>query len=461
MNRLRLGPLLLLCTLWSACARNRPSEPGPRATRAASIARPLEVYQELGFIAGPPEFPAVASLATLAGPGDSTYVLFALSLPNSALRFRRDEAGFLGEYNIALTFLRDTVIARRIDRKENVRIGSFAETGRTDESIIFQEVVALTPGKYKIQLLAKDAYSSRALRARDSVEVPAYGRARRLSVPVLVYTASGRVGPEVAPDFIVNPRRTVPYGADLPHVYVELYEAAEPETVQLRVVDERGQSLWQEQSLIEKGNARLRYALIDIPAGALPLGRLYLEATSVGTSAEIIRSPLLVTISDQWMVANFDEVLRFINYIGFPAELDSLRSVTGAERRARWESFWSRRDPLPATALNEFREEFFQRVRFATEHFGESGRPGWDSDRGEVYIVLGIPDQVSERHIGREVGAVPNGIEWVFESAPGGRLQLLFLDRAGFGRYELTPQSESAFRAAAQRLKPRPGASYE
>jgi hypothetical protein len=36
---------------------------------------------------GSAQFPAVASLATLAGPGDSTYVLLGMSMPNTALRF--------------------------------------------------------------------------------------------------------------------------------------------------------------------------------------------------------------------------------------------------------------------------------------------------------------------------------------------------------------------------------------
>lgn len=450
----RLIVALLLSASVLACGRT--TAPRPRLGRMEPIARPLQIYQELGFLAGPADFPAVASLATLAGPRDSAYVLFGLSLPNSALRFQRDVAGFVGEYQVSVAFLRDSMVVKRIDRRENVRVGSFAETGRTDESIIFQDLIALAPGKYTIALQANDAFSSRGFRARDTLEVPAYGRDRRLSVPVLVYQAAGRAAPAQRPDFIVNARRTVPYGVEIPHVYVELYGAQTPQEVQLRVVDEQGNAIWQSQALVDRGNERLRYALIDIPTATLPLGKLFLEATTAGSSAEIIRSPLLVTISDQWMVANFEEVLHFVNYIAFPAELDSLRNVTGSERRERWERFWERRDPLQATPLNEFREEFFQRVRFATEHFGESGRPGWDTDRGEVYIVLGAPDHVMERQIGREVGQHPNAIEWLYENVAGARLQLVYVDRTGFGRFDLTPQSEHAFRTSAHRLKARP-----
>src|SRR5690606_10017005 len=143
----------------------------------------------------------------------------------------------------------------------------------------------------------------------------------------------------------------------------------------------------------------VRYGVVDLPAATLPLGRFWVEVTGPGTG--VVRTPIVLTISDQWMVANFEEVLEFLRYIAHPDELDSLRTGTPAERRTRWETFWAKRDPLPITDLNEFRDEFFQRVRYATEAFREpGGRAGWQTDRGEVYIVLGPPDQALERYIG-------------------------------------------------------------
>lgn len=161
---------------------------------------------------------------------------------------------------------------------------------------------------------------------------------------------------------------------------------------------------------------------------------------------------MLVTISEQWMVANFDDVLNFLSYIARPEELDSLREASGAERQEAWDRFWARRDPIPATATNEYLEEFFERVRTATEYFGEPGRPGWQTDRGEVYIILGRPDEI----IGLERPASTLGIagliEWIYYDSPIGRLDLQFVDRTGVGRYELTPSSRSAFRNAARRM---------
>lgn len=451
MRRLLLLGALTSASTIAACSHTRGADPNPREVE--TIARPLEVYQQLGMLAGPPEFAAVARMATLAGPGDSTFLMINMSMPNSAVRFQRTEAGFAADYRVDVVVLRDTQQVRQVVRNETVRVGSFAETGRTEESILFQDFFALQPGKYIVRLQVADQNSSRGFRGVDTVDVPAYPRDAKLATPLIVYQAAGREHVNERPAVIANARNTVPYGTGTPHVYLELYGAAEAHPVSLRVVDDAGATLWSAQATLS-GDQELRHGLVDVPAEALPIGRFWLEATA-SPGMKPLRLPLLITISDQWMVANFDEVLRFLDYVASPVELDSLKKATGALRRDMWERFWAKRDPLPATPVNEFREQFFDRVRIATEQFNESGRPGWETDRGEVYIVLGPPDNAIEREVGRDVGAQPNFVEWLYDSLPSGRLILQFIDRSGFGRYELTQSSESAFRTVAARMRPR------
>ena len=447
---LRLGLLVLLLL---GCGGGSGAR-GPTPQRETSVARPLDVYRELGLLAGTGEYPAVASFATMAGPADSTYVLFALSLPNSALRFQRDGSGFRGEYAVRVTFRRDSVAIRELQRQEVVRIPTFAETGRTEESVVFQEMILVAPGEYTVEVEARDANSSRGFQAVDTLVVPRYGAAgRRVSEPVVVYRATGRADQDAYPDLITNPRRTVAYGTEAPRLYVEAYGVSEGFPVSIRVVDDHGSELWQTEVALLEGSPELRSAVVEIPREPLPLGRLWVEMrTPADTQA--VRSPLLITISDQWMVANFEEVLEFLKYIASDEELDSLTAVSGAERRERWERFWERRDPVPATPINEFREQFFERVRVATEQFGEPGLPGWKTDRGEVFIVLGWPDHAfeqDERLV--DITSSRRILVWIYERSPVGRLELVFEDRSGFGRYRLTPSSDAAFRSAASRLR--------
>jgi GWxTD domain-containing protein len=443
-----------LALLAVACGGG-PGPRGPAPEDVEAVGRPVEAYQRLGLIAGPGYFPAIADFATLDGPADSTYVLFGMSLPNSALRFNRDAAGFFAEYLVNLTFLRDSVEVKRESRRESVRVTAFQETGRTEESIVFQHLVALAPGRYLVALQAADGNSSRGFRVTDTLDVPAYGEAgTRLSSPIVVYQGDGRSTPDSAPALILNPRHTVAYGGEPPRIYLEIYGAAAPAPITVSVLDEADNPIWSARATVEQGDGALRRATLELPSASLPLGALRVEVAAAETGQRV-RTPLLNSISEQWVMADFEEVLQFLEYVGTHAEIDSLRKGTPAERRRLWDQFWARRDPLPATPDNEFRDDFFARVRHVSEQFTEvGGLPGWRTHRGEVWIVLGPPSFAQERYIGREefVGR-PNAIEWIYESAPGGRLLLLFVDRTSFGRYELTASSLSAFRSIADRMK--------
>ena len=63
------------------------------------------------------------------------------------------------------------------------------------------------------------------------------------------------------------------------------------------------------------------------------------------------------------------------------------------------ESFWQRRDPTPDTEENEYKEEHYQRIAYANEHFA-AGIPGWKTDRGRMYIMYGKPDEIDSHPSG-------------------------------------------------------------
>lgn len=66
------------------------------------------------------------------------------------------------------------------------------------------------------------------------------------------------------------------------------------------------------------------------------------------------------------------------------------------EREKFVENFWLIRDPTPGTPANEFKEEHYRRLEYANKVLGRgSARPGWMTDMGRVYIILGEP---LERH---------------------------------------------------------------
>lgn len=75
------------------------------------------------------------------------------------------------------------------------------------------------------------------------------------------------------------------------------------------------------------------------------------------------------------------------------------RLTTDDERYQFIEQFWLRRDPSPDTLENETRDEHYRRIAYANERFA-SGKPGWKTDRGRIYITWGPPDQIESHPSG-------------------------------------------------------------
>jgi GWxTD domain-containing protein len=116
-----------------------------------------------------------------------------------------------------------------------------------------------------------------------------------------------------------------------------------------------------------------------------------------------------------------------------------------------WREFYKATDPSPTTPENEALEAYFRRVQLANQRFRESGEPGWLTDRGEVFISLGEPDDVFDFSSDMSRSGV-RGIRWTYHAF---RLTLFFQDQTGFGRFRLTPLSRAEFQRVLAQVRHR------
>jgi len=83
-----------------------------------------------------------------------------------------------------------------------------------------------------------------------------------------------------------------------------------------------------------------------------------------------------------------------VPYIITAEERAAFKKLTTDEvREAFIEKFWERRNPIPGSAENEFKEEYYRRIAYANSHYAGS-LPGWKTDRGRIYIMYGPPDEI-------------------------------------------------------------------
>ncbi len=125
-----------------------------------------------------------------------------------------------------------------------------------------------------------------------------------------------------------------------------------------------------------------------------------------------------------------DEFLSEVRYIITPEERKIFKELPEEERARFIEEFWKRRDPDPETEVNELKDSYFSRMEEANRLFS-AGRPGWLTDRGEIYILLGPPTNIDRYSMGHGPGGRPTEI-WYYGVFP-----IVFIDRHGTGDFNI------------------------
>lgn len=127
-------------------------------------------------------------------------------------------------------------------------------------------------------------------------------------------------------------------------------------------------------------------------------------------------------------------------YIITPKERDVfLQLESDRERNIFIEAFWKQRDPNPNTLENEFKKEHYRRIDYANQWFGkDSPGPGWRTDMGKIYIILGEPYSIEKYESLTEVFPT---IIWFYQGMTEYGLpnafSVVFFKRSGIGEYEL------------------------
>ena len=125
--------------------------------------------------------------------------------------------------------------------------------------------------------------------------------------------------------------------------------------------------------------------------------------------------------------------------------------------------FWKRRDSTPETPANEFRSQYYSRLAVADKAF-RAGIPGWMTDRGRIFVLLGPPTDMIKQSMGsatkefsktkRELSSdlLQEGTQterpteiWIYNQYPdyfSGPLRLVFVDYESTGDYKLTTDVE-------------------
>ena len=433
-----LGVMASGCGSWKRVGTQDAPAPADQLTQLVNVPA---YYQRLGRLASGEPLPFVGTVAFAAGPGDSVITVLGLSLENRALAFQRDGNLFVARYRVSISFQRPGTRSVELTRDEIVRVPTFQETLRAEESVLFQQILRLTPGAYNVSVTVRDASSTAEGRAQGRYVAPSF-EAGTISAPILAYQATGRANRADPLSVVLNPRGSVGYGADTLLAYIEGYAFTGPVTVPFEVLDEQQEVIYSD-SLRFRGGRPIESQVLRLAPDSISLGELKLI---VGTGPIQRTVSALVSFSQAWVITNFDEMLDLLRYFGQDARVNSMRKAPASQRSRLWREFYAETDPNRATPENEALNQYFGRISSANARFNDEGVAGWRTDRGEVFITLGAPDESIET----TPGTAGRVVRWTYLNY---RLSIFFQDETGFGRLRLTPGSRAEFERTLNRVR--------
>lgn len=186
----------------------------------------------------------------------------------------------------------------------------------------------------------------------------------------------------------------------------------------------------------------------------LVLGSIVLTAGSMVSIAQTPQSTVDPTDKPRNVKPELKQVYKKwlendVAYIITNEEKKAFKALATDEERENFiENFWRRRDPNPDTEENEYREEYYERIAYANEHYA-SGIPGWKTDRGRIYIAWGKPDEIESHPSGGSyerpsyegggsTSTFPFEI-WFYRHLEnvGDGIEIEFVDPTGSGEYRI------------------------
>lgn len=417
---------------------------------------PSVIYNQMGLIATGNPLPYVGKIAYFATRSpDTTMVLASISIPNRVLSFVRDGDTYRASYEVQIKLSKGNTEVKTISAMEIVRVATFKEVNRTDESVIFQNYFKMPPGDYTVSFMVRDVSSSRSATQEGAISVPRLTQGN-LSTPLLVYEASRRSTLDSLPRLLASPRSSAVFGQDsMVSVYLEAYGQQLRLPVSFVVQSDKGAVTWRDTTMLER-TGNLLSGAVKIPISRVGIGVANVTFTRADAT-DTVRTPVFVSFGSDIPLVSYEDLLNQLRYYVAPDRLRTLRDAALEQRGQAWAAFLRSSDPAPATPEHEGLQTYFGRLQQASIRFRDDGsgsRGGWLADRAKVYVVLGEPDQLYEQNT--------NGPLTRTSVSQRGRLQyweygqyrvrLIFYDDTGTGRWRLTPISETEFQNINARL---------
>ncbi len=331
---------------------------------------------------------------------------------NASLTIINENGKYRGDYEFSMRIYDNK--GRQVNafsRDKRIVYDSYEASNSPDDFRISQIALDLEPGKYKIECFLNDKNSETRIRNAFNVELRKYDdsyphlsgiefvRAVDTAIIDSVFIKGNiTIIPSVTHKFYGDSTGSVVY-------YFEIYQGQSElnnTLVETRIMDSHQDVVYRDTVTIdfEKEGDIVRH-IRQVSFDSLKSQEYILSIQTYGrrnrVSDEVQAQFNVVWSPGALVLHDFEEALRQLKYIANPDEIKEIRSAESQENKLKaWHSFWASKDPTPATAENEVKDDYYKRIEYANRYFSALKKSGWLTDRGAIFIQYGAPDQVED-----------------------------------------------------------------
>ncbi len=392
--------------------------------------KPISAFDETEFF--------VDALSFSTGDSLTSRVDVFVQIPYDALQFVKVNDQYVSKYEITMNFLKEnnSSISEKIWTEE-VTVPQFEYTRSKKAYSLTQRSAEITPGTYALKIQLRDYQSGKISSFSKKITVDNYFKSTLALSDVLLVSRIAAEGEhrKIVPNISGN----VGENNNVFSIFFEVYSSNPADSLEFRYVitDALGKQLLVKKQPYKMHGIRsqiiARFDSTQYSAGVYAV-RVEVRSTNAPPDGPFLikERSFVVRIGDLPItISDLDLAIRQMRYIVKDDEYKKITEAkTDEEKRRLFDAFWKKCDPNVNTARNEFMEEYYSRVEYATKHFSHY-QPGWKTDMGMVFILFGSPNSVDRHPF--DIDTKPYEI-WTYYDY---NRSIYFVDESGFGDYRL------------------------
>ncbi len=317
-----------------------------------------------------------------------------LKISNSRLFFIKENQNYKARYfvNIAIFAEDEEIPFVQKNLRKEILTSNYNETLARDIEHSINETFLLPEGEYSVRINLTDQNSNTLFPITKNLS---YFERKKHAVtnPLLVKIPFKNFNKDSLFPIVTN---TISENENAGLFFEILGEKAEEYQIKYQVIESKTKQIIHQNSYSRTMQRRISYELFKMGLKNLESGKYKVQLEiKIGDKNFTREKEFYVKIKDiTSRIGNLSKAISKMIYIA-PADTLEYTLKKDLNYQKRWfKNFWKKAGKNKNLNPDLLIEEYFWRVNYSDIHFSLMKKDGWKTDRGQVFCVMGEPDEI-------------------------------------------------------------------